>query len=102
MEKNLFGCPVEFSEAALQSVLDIYNTKNIPAQYALRLAVSGGGCSVVDYQIGFDLMGASDRVYPLIEDIQLIIDKKHQMYLYGLKVDYISNETEQGFEFIKT
>lgn len=96
---NLSLCPVVFSEAARAEIIAIYTSKNIPADYGLRLAVEGGGCSAVSFIIGFDKPTATDKVFEL-EGVKIFIDKKHQMFLFGVKVDYVSNAQEQGFEFV--
>lgn len=98
---NLSLCPVVFSDAARAEIIHIYTSKNIPKDYGLRLAVEGGGCSAVSFIIGFDKHTLTDKVYQL-EGVNIFIDKKHQMFLFGVSVDYISNGEEQGFEFITT
>jgi iron-sulfur cluster assembly accessory protein len=98
----MFDCPIKFSEKSLQKALEIYTTKNIPDEYCLRVLIVGGGCAAVEYQLGFDKINEQDVLYPLIGDLKLAIAKKHLMYLFGIKVDYIEREAEHGFVFIKT
>lgn len=95
---NASMCPVVFTEAAKTEISKIYTSKNIPPEYGLRIAVEGGGCAAVSFIIGFDKQSASDKTYEM-ENVNIFIDKKHQMFLFGVKVDYVSNAEEQGFEF---
>ncbi|TAH23982.1 MAG: iron-sulfur cluster assembly accessory protein [Cytophagales bacterium] len=94
-------CPVEFSSTAQKEIKNIYFNKNIPSEYGLRIGVEGGGCSAVNYIIGFDQPTEHDKIY-LLEGIKVLIAQKHQMYLFGIRIEYHSNETMQGFEFMKT
>ena len=91
-------CPVLFTDAAKAEINKIYASKNIPPEYGLRIAVEGGGCSAVSFIIGFDKPSDTDKIYTL-ENVKIFIEKKHQMFLFGVKVDYVSTATEQGFEF---
>lgn len=73
--------------------------KNIPVEYALRVGVKGAGCGV-GFQLGFDKIKESDLSY-LVDDIMVLVDKKHTMYLLGVTVDYYSGADAQGFTFVK-
>ena len=93
-------CPVTFTDEAIIEIHSIYNSKNIPKEYGVRLATAGGGCADVKYVIGFDKIKDSDKIYDL-NGISILIEKKHLMYLFDVKIDYSCNDNEQGFEFIK-
>ncbi len=73
--------------------------KNIPTEYALRVGVKGAGCGV-GFQLGFDKPKKSDLTYS-IDGINILVDKKHTMYLLGITVDYYSGADAQGFTFVK-
>jgi iron-sulfur cluster assembly protein len=73
-------------------------TKNIPKDYGLRIGVRGGGCGV-SLIIGFDKKKESDVTY-FIEDIAVLIDKKHTMYIIGKEVDFYEGADSRGFMFI--
>ncbi len=80
--------PVNLSAKAAAEVRKIMQSKNIPADYGLRLGVrGGGGCGGVSPIIGFDKKKVSDLSYT-IEGIPVYIDKKHTMYLIGKEVDF--------------
>ncbi len=72
--------------------------KNVPAEYGLRVGVQGGGCSGMSYLLGFDKAKDSDEIYA-VEDIKLIMDKKHAMYVLGMQVDFQDGLNARGFTF---
>ena len=93
-------CPVVISEAAKNEINYIFNAKNIPKEYGLRVGVNGGGCSGVSYFIGFDLQKEADQVYTSFQ-VPLLIEKKHAMFLWGVTVDFVDTAEERGFVFNK-
>ena len=92
--------PVNLSAKAAEEVRKIMQSKNIPADYGLRLGVrGGGGCSGVSLIIGFDRKKDSDLSYT-IGGITVYIDKKHTMYLIGKEVDFYEGADARGFMFV--
>ena len=89
--------PIQITDAAVSEIIEIYKNKGIPADYFLRVGTSGGGCSGVTYIIGFDKKGDNDELYE-IKGIEVIISKKHALFLWGVEVDFLDND-ERGFKF---
>jgi len=90
--------PVTISERAVTEILRIIGTKNIPADYGLRVGVKGGGCGV-SLLIGFDKQKDSDQAFS-ISNITVLVDKKHTMYVIGKEVDFYDGDSGQGFVFV--
>ncbi len=90
--------PVTISRRAAEEIRKIMETKNIPADYGLRVGVKGGGCGI-SLLIGFDKKKDSDLVY-VIDTIPVYIDKKHTMYIIGKEVDFYEGEDARGFMFV--
>jgi iron-sulfur cluster assembly protein len=92
--------PVTISSRAVAEIRKIMQTKNIPADYGLRIGIKGsGGCGGVSLIIGFDKKKESDLAYT-IEDIPVYVDKKHTLYVIGKEVDFFESEETRGFMFI--
>jgi len=91
--------PVSFSTRALEEVRKIIQSKNIPADYGLRIGVTGAGCAGVAYQLGFDKRKENDDEYR-IDEIVVFIQKKALLYLAGQKVEYHDGEDAKGFFFV--
>ena len=87
--------PVTISDRALTEIRHIMQTKNIPAEFGLRVGVKGGGCGV-SLMIGFDKQKDSDHSY-LVEEIPVYVDKRHTMYIIGKEVDFYEGEEGRGF-----
>ena len=90
--------PVTLSDRAVEEIRKIMTTKNIPADYGLRVGVKGGGCGGVALMIGFDKQKATDLAYT-VGDIPVYVDKKHTMYIIGKEVDFFEGDEARGFMF---
>jgi iron-sulfur cluster assembly protein len=92
--------PVSLSQRAAEEVLQIMKTKNIPENYSLRLGVKGGGgCGGATLIIGFDKKKETDLHYKQGE-IDMLVDKKHLMFLIGQRVDFYEGADARGFMFV--
>lgn len=69
-----------------------------PDQY-LRIGIKGGGCSGISYLLAFDQKTEQDKLIT-IQDIQIIVNPAHTLYLIGMEIDYENTELNQGFLFI--
>lgn len=91
--------PIGLTARAAEEVRKIMQTKNIPADYGLRVGIRGGGCGGVSLIIGFDKQKSTDLAYQA-EGIDVLIDKKHTMYLIGKQVDFYEGADARGFMFV--
>ena len=64
----------------------------------LRIGVKGGGCSGMTYVLGFDKPEESDEVFE-IEGVTCVMNKSHQIYLFGMEVDWQGGLNSRGFTF---
>ncbi len=93
--------PVILTPVAAAEARKIMETKNIPADYGLRLGVRGGhGCGGVSFIIGFDKQRPTDLVYEQ-DGITIYVDKKNTMYLIGKAVDFYEGGDARGFMFVE-
>ncbi len=92
--------PVTLSGKAMEEVRKIMQTKNIPADYRLRVGVrGGGGCGGATFILGFDRPRESDLSYD-VEDIPVVVDRKHTLYLIGKEIDFVDTADGRGFTFV--
>ena len=91
--------PIGLTPRAADEVRKIMRSKNIPSDYALRVAIRGGGCGGVGLIIGVDKQKTGDLAY-VEEGIEVLIDKKHTMYLIGKQVDFYEGADAKGFMFV--
>jgi iron-sulfur cluster assembly protein len=90
--------PISLTPRAIEEVKIIMQDKSVPADYGLRIGVQGGGCSGMSYLLGFDKRKDTDEVYE-IGGVEVIMDKKHGMYVMGMEVDFQDGLNTRGFTF---
>lgn len=90
--------PVGLTVRAADEVRKIIKTKNISAEYGLRVGIRGGGCGGAALMIGFDKEKPSDITYEM-EGIVIHVDKKHTLYLIGKEIDFYEGADARGFMF---
>lgn len=91
--------PIKITLKALEEIKNIIAHKNIPKEYSLRVGVKGGGCGGMSYLLGFDKPKEGDQQF-VIENIPVLIEKKHYMFLMGMLVDFYDGADTRGFTFI--
>lgn len=93
--------PVAITSGAVDEIKNILENKNIPEGYKLRIGIKGGvGCAGVNYVIGFDNKTAHDNEFD-VNGVPVIIDKRHTMFLMGVKLDFYNGSDARGFKFVK-
>jgi iron-sulfur cluster assembly protein len=91
--------PVNFTEGAIQELTRLMAAPDFDQQQRLRVGVKGGGCSGMTYVLGFDVSTAEDQLFT-IEGIPCCMEKSHQIYLYGMTIDWQGGLNSRGFTFI--
>ena len=95
--------PIKISDKAVEEIKSIRETKGIPDNYNLRVGMqsaSGCGSMGMSFLLGFDEKGDGDDHYN-IEGVDVLIDKKHMMYVMGVEIDFINTSDTRGFVFKK-
>lgn len=87
---------VVLTEAAVSTVKGLLAEKNVP-DHGLRVFVSGGGCSGMQYGMALE---AEPRPYDHVVEssgIKVFIDPTSMMYLSGCTIDYVDSLMGGGF-----
>jgi len=90
--------PVSLSAGAVEELKRLISEPDFDAAKKLRVGVKGGGCSGLSYVLGFDDMQDSDVEFD-IEGIPCIMNKNHELYLYGMQIDWEDGLNSRGFTF---
>jgi len=88
---------INLTEAAAKMVQNLLVQKNVP-EYGLRVFVSGGGCSGLQYGMALE---AEARPYDQViekNDVKVFIDPTSMMYLTGATIDYEDSIMGGGFK----
>lgn len=91
---------IHITEKAKQRILEIRKEEGYTNDHNVRVAVKGGGCSGLMYDLVFDdLIKDVDQVF---EDlgVKIIVDKKSLLYLLGTTLDFSDGLNGKGFQFI--
>jgi len=89
---------IKITDSAAAEIRNLLQSPGLPEGSLLRVGVKGGGCSGLSYILDFDVKKALDDVH-VINGVQVLIDKRHAMYLMGMEVDYQSGLNDRGFIF---
>jgi len=85
------------TQTAAKAVREILEKRNLP-DHALRLFVSGGGCSGFQYGMALEEnIRPEDNVFET-EGIRLIVDEVSINYLRGASVDFTGDLMGGGFK----
>ncbi|PKL84440.1 MAG: iron-sulfur cluster assembly accessory protein [Ignavibacteriae bacterium HGW-Ignavibacteriae-1] len=84
---------------AIEKVLQIRSDNSVPEDYSLRLGTQSGGCSGMNYILGFDSeISDNDRLIESSE-FNFLIDNKSLFYLMGITLDFVDDVNGSGFVF---
>ncbi len=83
--------------AAVSIIKSLLEQRNIP-NHALRVFVTGGGCSGMQYGMAFQEAPEAGDTVVNSDDIRLLIDPTSLMYLRGASIDYVDSLIGGGFQ----
>jgi iron-sulfur cluster assembly protein len=84
------------TEAASQMIRTLLDQRQIP-NHALRVFVSGGGCSGMQYGMAFEENPKDFDQVVEANGVRLIIDPTSMMYLQGANIDFVDSLMGGGF-----
>lgn len=88
---------VTLTPPAIQAVRDLMNKRNLEG-YALRVFVSGGGCSGFQYGMALENNIRAEDMVDEFDGVKVVVDEVSIEYLRGAKVDYIEDVMGSGFK----
>lgn len=91
---------ISVTDKAKDQIVEIRKKEGYSDNHNIRVAVKGGGCSGLMYDLLFDAqINEKDQVF---EDkgIKILVDKKSLLYLLGTTLDFSDGLNGKGFQFI--
>ncbi|HNB82773.1 MAG TPA: iron-sulfur cluster assembly accessory protein, partial [Chitinophagaceae bacterium] len=88
--------PVQFSEGAVTELRRLLLED--ASKPFIRVGVKGGGCSGMTYVLEYDEQKEGDEVFE-VEGIPVVMNKAHEMYIYGMVVEFEGGLQSRGFTF---
>ncbi len=96
--ETISASPVRLTNSAISEIKRLLNEDGFDTSKKLRIGVKGGGCSGMTYVLGFDDATDLDQVYES-GNISFIMNPSHQLYLFGMEVDWQGGLNSRGFTF---
>ena len=87
---------IHLTEAAEERVERLMQEKDLH-HHALRVFVSGGGCSGYQYGMAFEPEPRENDILVSFKSVNLVIDPMSYGYLVGATIDYIDDLMGGGF-----
>ncbi|MCZ2342885.1 MAG: iron-sulfur cluster assembly accessory protein [Bacteroidales bacterium] len=89
---------ITLTDKAASEVKRIVAEQNSPEPLYLRLRVVGGGCSGFQHKLDLDPLVNEklDDTYE-INGVAIVVDKRSQLYLDGVTVDFHDDLNKRGF-----
>lgn len=90
---------VTVSDIAHEKIVDLRSKEGKTDSHGIRVAVEGGGCSGLQYDLSFDATEQpNDHIF---EDkgVKIFVDKKSLLYLLGTELDFSDGLNGKGFFF---
>ena len=88
---------INLTQGAIKRVRSLINEKDLDG-YALRVFVSGGGCSGMQYGMGLEPEPRETDVLYQFDDVQVVVDPMSMTYLSGATIDYVDDLMAGGFK----
>ena len=89
--------PITVSESAAQQVARLLCSEEDQDQ-ALRVSVSGGGCSGFQYGFAFDAARQDDDIVIEKNGVTVLIDSVSAGYMAGSEIDYVNDLIGASFQ----
>jgi iron-sulfur cluster assembly protein len=96
--ETITQAPVTFTASAVKEIKRLMEAPGFDASQHLKVGVKGGGCTGMTYVLNFDVKKEGDKSYEF-EGIPFIMEDAHQMYLYGMEIDWQNGLNNRGFVF---
>jgi iron-sulfur cluster assembly protein len=90
---------ITVSETAVQKLNELIEESGYRTPF-VRVAVKGGGCSGLSYDLSFDTEQHPADTLAESKGIKILVDNKSLLYLFGTELDFSGGLNGKGFQFI--
>ena len=88
---------VTLTPSAILAVKDLLTKRNLDG-YALRIFVSGGGCSGLQYGMALEGKIREEDFSDSFDGVKVVIDEMSIEYMRGATIDYVDDVNGSGFK----
>ncbi len=93
---EIMEAPVTFTERAATEIKAVLAREERPND-ALRVFISGAGCSGLQYGMGIEESAQEDDTEFVQHGLRVVIDAQSLEYMKGASVEFIEDESGGGF-----
>jgi iron-sulfur cluster assembly accessory protein len=90
---------LELTDLAAKTATAMMQRRGL-AHGALRVTVSGGGCSGYQYSLSFDDQQNANDVVLDCGGVRVVVDRSSMALLNGVTIDYVNALHGAGFKFV--
>ena len=90
---------VTVSETAAKKLTSLIEESGFKTPF-VRVSVKGGGCSGLSYDLSVDTEQQPADTLAEDKGVQILIDMKSLLYLFGTELDFSDGLNGKGFQFI--
>ena len=90
---------ITVTETAAKKVKSLIEESGFKTPY-LRVAVKGGGCSGLSYDLSFDTDQQLNDTLAEDKGVKILVDNKSLLYLFGTELEFSDGLNGKGFQFI--
>jgi len=90
---------IRITEKAAEKAQSFARQQGLPDSFVLKVAVKGGGCSGLVYQLSLEKEPTPEEKVIEQHGVQLAINKKSYVFLAGTVLDFSDGLNGKGFTF---
>lgn len=94
---------IKITEKAAEEIKRVMGDEKYSLEeHSLRVGVAGGGCGGFQYSLGFEKNADVELKDFLVSEqygVQVLVDKKSDLFLDGTTIDFYSGLERRGFVF---
>jgi iron-sulfur cluster assembly protein len=90
---------VTVSETAAKKLKSLIEESGFKTPF-VRVAVKGGGCSGLSYDLSFDTEQHPNDTLAEDNDVKILVDNKSLLYLVGTELQFSGGLNGKGFQFV--
>ncbi len=89
---------ISLTKRAAEEVKKIMEAQSLAPETVLRTVIVGGGCSGMQYTLGFDTKFDPEIDAKYVSDgVPIVAEKKFALFLDGAKIDFLDTPSAKGF-----
>jgi iron-sulfur cluster assembly protein len=90
---------ITVTETAAKKLSSLIEESGFQTPY-VRVAVKGGGCSGLSYDLSFDTDKQTNDTLAEDKGVKILVDNKSLLYLFGTQLEFSDGLNGKGFQFI--